>query len=228
MKVARLLGVALMAVIAVSAMLASTASAIPLFRLPITHRNFTATSGTSILRTPSEKDTVTCATSSSSGTILDDDEVSVDIHFLSCFLEEAENGPCTIKSVTAPGTEGLTLTELLTGLLGLLHEPPGADGILFEPVKSHVFVTFAPTKSPCKTGTTAVEGSVGALFSPSGKLQNTALINLGPISATGHQQVTLILTLHGIVKPKLTSFGAAESTQEQTAIVKYEEAVEVM
>ncbi len=226
MKIARLLAVAVIAVFAVGAVLASTASAIPKFKLPITKRGFTATSTTSLLRIPSEKDIVTCGSSNSAGTILGDDEVDVRIHFLGCYVEKGTSLPCTIKSQNAP-EEGLILTELLLGLLGLLHQPEGAAGILFEPKAGHVFVTLEPTAAPCSTQTDAVEGSVAGLFSPTNKLTSKATINLGPISGTGKQFVTLILTLNGIVKPKLTSFGAAESTQEQTATVAFEEAVEV-
>jgi hypothetical protein len=225
MKVARLFGVALIAIVALSAMLASTASAIPKFKLPITKRGFLALSGTSVLRTPSEKDTVTCSSALSEGTILSDDEVDARIHYLGCSLEEGTKGPCTIKD--PGGTAGLLLTELLLGLLGLLHSPEGAAGILFEPKTGHVFLEFAATTTPCSTVEVAVEGSVAGLFSPTGKLSSTGLIIVAPTSATGKQEVQLILTLFGIVKPKLISFGAAESTQEQHALVEYEEAVEV-
>ncbi len=224
-KASRLLGAALVAVLAASAMYASPAFAIPKFKLPITNKGLGSTSGTSVLRTPSESDVVTCGSSLSAGLILGDDEASTTITFSSCSLKEGTNGPCTIKSV---GASGATIeTELLRLLLGLLHSPNGGAGVLLEPTSGHVFTTFAPTSSPCKTATTAVEGSVAGLYSPTGKLQTTALINLGPTSASGKQFVTLILTLAGIIKPKLTSFGAAESTEEITNSVCFEEAVEV-
>lgn len=225
MKVARLFGLVLVAVFTMGAILSSTASAIPKFKLPITKRGFTASSGTSVLRVPSEKDVITCGSSTSPGTILGDDEIDVKITFSGCSLEEGTNGPCTIKSVGATGA--VILTTLLRGLLGLIDEEKGAAGILFEPKSGTEFVTLAATAAPCKSIETEVAGKVAGLFSPTGKLQNTAQINLGPTSATGKQQVQLILVLGGLVKPKLTSFGAAESTQEQSANVKFEEAVEV-
>ena len=226
MKVARLFGITLVAVFALGAMLASTASAIPKFKLPITNRAFLAVSGLSILRAPAEKISIDCIDSHTVGTILGDDEVDAVIHFLGCTVA-VNGGTCSIKSVGAPGEEGLIITNLLKGLLGLLHSPNNAAGILFEPSANHIFVTLAATNSPCSTIETAVEGSVAGLFSPTGKLQSTALISLAPTSATGKQEVTLILTLAGVVKPKLTSFGAAESTQEQDAVVTFAEAVEV-
>jgi hypothetical protein len=225
MKVARLFGVALIAIVALSAMLASTASAIPKFKLPITKRGFVGLSSTSILRSLTEPITVTCSSAQSPGTILSDDEVDIKIHYSGCSLKEGSNGPCTIKD--PEGTAGSLETTLLLGLLGLLHSPEGAAGILFEPKSGHVFLTLAATEEPCKTKETAVEGSVAGLFSPTGKLSATALIVVAPTSATGKQEITLILTLFGIVKPKLQSFGAAESTQEQHALVEFEEKVEV-
>jgi len=225
MKVARLFGVALIAIVALSAMLASTASAIPKFKLPITKRGFVGLSGTSILRTPSIAATVTCSHAQAPGTILSDDEVDIKIHYAGCSLTVGKEGPCTIKNVG--GTAGSLETELLLGLLGLLHSPEGAAGILFEPKTGHVFLTFAETEAPCKESETAIEGSVAGLFSPTGKLSATALIIVAPTSATGKQEVTLILTLFGVIKPSLKSFGAAEATQEQHALVEFEEKVEV-
>ncbi len=227
MKVARLFTVALLGVVAAGAVLASSASAIPKFKLPITKRGFTATSSTSVVRFPTEDDVLTCGKSQATGGILGDDEVDLTIHYLGCFLSEGKNGPCTIKSVGAPGSEGLILTALLLGLLGLLFEPSGAAGILLVPKGTHVFTTWAPTSSPCKTSTTAVEGSIGALYLPTDKRQSTALINLGPVSPEGRQQVAQILVLGGIVKPKLTSIGVTETTQEQAITLTFEEAVEV-
>ncbi len=194
-KIAQAVTVPLMTVFAVGAILASSASAIPKFKLPITNRGFTAKSATSVLRTPSFNDTVTCGSSTATGTILGDDEIDTTIHFATCHLLEGTNGPCTIKSVGATGSE--IVTNLLRGLLGLLHQPEGAAGILFEPkgAPNHVFVTFAPTSSPCSTSTAALEGSIAGLFSPTGKLQNTALINLGPTSSTGKQFITLNLNI---------------------------------
>ncbi len=227
MKVARLVGVALIAVFALSAMIAATASAtVPTFTLPITNRAFTAKSGTSVLRTPSEKDVVTCATSSAPGTIVNDNEVSTTITFSTCSLEEGANGPCTVKSVGASGSS--IVTNTLAGLLAESKNPAGGHAaILFVPTGSHVFTTFSPTSSPCKTPTTAVEGSVAGLISPTGKKQTTGLISLAPVSAEGGQGVTEVQTATKTVKSKLTSFGAAVSTQEQSATVTYAEAVEV-
>ena len=226
MKMLRLFGVALVAVFTLGAMLTSTASAIPKFVLPITKRGFLAVSGLSILRAPSEKLSIDCNKSHTAGIILGVDEMNAVIHFLGCTVE-ANGNKCSIKSVGAPGEEGLIITNLLKGLLGLLHSPNNAAGILFEPSGGHIIVTLAATAPPCSTVESGFEGSVAGLFSPTGKLQSTALISLAPTSATGKQEVTLILTLAGVVKPKLIWFGAAETTEEIRADVTYEEAVEV-
>lgn len=210
-----------------AALFAPQAAAIPHFKLPITKRGFTAESPTSIFRAPAEKDILTCIRAHTIGSIVADDELVARTHFLGCSIMEGTIGPCTIKSVGAPGTEGLILTELSRGLLGTLHEPSGAPGILFEPSTSRVIVTLASTAVPCRTPTTAVEGSLAASLGATGKLQDTTKILFAPISATGKQAVTLILVLSGIVKPKLTSFGAFESTEEQLDLATFEEAVEL-
>jgi len=227
MKVARLFGVVFVAVFAVGALLASTASAIPKFTILPTNRAFTATSGLSVLRTPAEKITIDCAKSTTTGTITEVDEVSVIIHYLECRGFKGAEGPCTVKNAES-GTAGLLITKLLRGLLGLIDNITGKPaGILFEPNTSKVFLTFAPLEAPCTAVETAVEGSVAALLSPTGKSQKTGLITALPVSATGKQEITEILTLAGLIKPRLISFGAAESTQEQTAEVEYAENVEV-
>jgi hypothetical protein len=225
MRTARLFSLVLAAILAFGAIIASTASAIPKFKLPIAKRNFTAVSGPSTLNAKGV-DTIVCPSSTSSGTILGDDEISIDIHYEGCLFINSK-GTCTIKSVGAPGT-GLIQTNLLTGLLGLLHQPNGAAGILFEPAKGNVFVTFAPTGSPCSTPTEAVEGSVAGAFTPTGKESEKGLINLNVSNnGTGKQAITLILTLKGTVITGLETFGVEGSTQLQDAVVTFEQLVEV-
>ncbi len=225
MTIIRLQCAALIATLMAGALLASPASAIPKFKLPITKRGFTANAATSVFRTPGEHDTITCASGTMAGTILNEVTVLVKVEFSRCFLEEDENGPCTIKTV---GSVGGSISAALTfGLLGLLHQPNGAAGILFEPSASHVFLTFAPTGAPCRTSTTAVEGSVAGLIGGTGKLQNTGKVTFAVVSPTGKEAVSLILTLLGLIKPKLDAFGAAESTDEHVDSATFEEAVEL-
>jgi hypothetical protein len=225
MKVARLFGVVLVAVFAMGALLASTASAIPKFTILPSNRAFTATSGLAVLRTPGEKIAIDCAKSTATGTITEVDEVSVIIHYLECQGFKNAEGPCTVKNAVN-GTAGLLITTSLRGLLGLI-DPSKSAGILFEPNTGKVFLEFAALTAPCTAPETAVEGSVAGLLSPTGKSQKTGLITVLPVSSTGKQEVTEILTLAGLIKPKLISFGAAESTQEQTAEVEYGGIVEV-
>jgi hypothetical protein len=230
MKFIRSLSTVLVAVFLASAIVVSSASAIPKFRLPITNRGFTVLGGLSILRTQSARETIDCDSDIGTGTILSDDEIKVKVHFLNCKAYINNRGPCTIHSPGAP--VGLILTELLTGLLGLLHEPNGAAGILIEPRGSHVFAAFASIESSAECEAepeTDVEGTVAAEFEPTGKLQTLGTVRFLPLSATGKQKITLILTLNGVVKPKLTSFGGVfiESTVESVDVVHAEEAVEI-
>ncbi len=210
-----------------SMLFASSASAIPKFQLPITKRGFTAESPTSIFRTPSEKDDILCTHGTTTGTIVNEDTTLVKVHFLGCSLLEGSIGPCTIKSVGAPATEGLILTELTQGLLGLLPAPGDAAAILFQPSPGRVFLTLAPASPPCKTPTSAVEGSIAGLIGVTGKRQDTGKIIFAVTSAEGGQAIAVILTLRGIIKPKLTAFGGAEVTDEHVDLTRYEEAIEL-
>jgi hypothetical protein len=226
MKLARLLSVAFIAVFALSAVVASSASAIPKFKLPITNRGFTILSGLSILRNIANV-VVDCEKDSGAGTILNDDEVDLRVHFLNCQAFTNGKGPCTVKN--PEGTNGLILTTLLLGQLGLLHEPNGAAGLLLKPKSGVVFTTFAPIEKSavCEEEIeSAVEGSVAGEFEPTGKLQTLGTVKL-LANASGKQKITLILTLAGIVKPKLTSFGVIESSEEAIDVIHFEEAVEI-
>jgi len=235
MKVARLFGLVFIAVLAISAVVASTASAIPKFKLPITLRGFTALSLTSVLRALSPTgvgNVVTCTHDTVTGTIINDDEVFAKVHFLNCSVLVVEKGPvdkgpCTIKSVEAPA-EGLILTGLLRGLLGLVV-PGGGAGILFEPNTGRVFVNLAATAAPCETPETAVEGRVAGLLSPTGKLQNTATISLSVTgtSGTGKQEISEIEVLGGTTKASLKAFAVATATEESVDNATFEEPVEV-
>ncbi len=227
MKATQILSATLVAIFAASALLASPAMAIPKFKLPITKRGFIAESSTSIFRVSADQITILCTRGTMAGTILDDVAVLVRAHFLGCLLEEGINGPCTIKSVGAPAN-GLILTELAEGLLGALHEPNGAPGILFQPHSGHVLVELESASAPCTTPATAVEGSVAGLIGATGKLSTTSKVIFAVKSATGKEEISLILVLPGIVKPKLTAYGVVEATDEHVDLASFEEAVEIV
>jgi hypothetical protein len=224
MKIARLFGLAFAAVVAIGAIAASTASAIPKFRLPITLRGFAGLSGLTLWRNRANGDIIDCTHDHLIGIILGDDEIDLKEHFLNCFVIIPGGDTCTAKSV---GTSaGLILSELILGLLGLLHSPPGAAAILEEPKTGHVLWKLAATEAPCSTPETAFEGTVAGLYSPTGKLSSDALIVTAPVNATGKQEITLILTLAGTIFPELAAFGS-ETTETSTELLTYEESVEV-
>jgi hypothetical protein len=225
MKIARLLGLALVAVCAVAAIAASTATAIPKYRLPIVLRGFAGLSGLTLWRNRANGDIIDCTHDHLTGIIIGDDEIDLKEHFLNCFVIIPGGGTCTAKS---PGSSaGLILSELIVGLLGLLHSPPGAAAILEEPKTGAVLWKLAATEAPCDTPETAFEGTVAGLYSPTGKLSSDALIVTAPVSATGKQEITLILTLKGVVFPELSGFGTSETTETSTELLTYEESVEV-
>jgi hypothetical protein len=222
MKIARLFILALVAASAASTMATSTAAAIPKFKLPITLRGFTASSSTSVIRIPTAAAiTITCGRDLLSGTIIDDDEVDARIHFLGCTLMHGTEGPCEINSFG--GTNGLIITELLTGLLGLLHSPNGGAGILLAPKAPPHIVELEATA--CNTPEATLDGNVAGLFSPTSKLQTTAKIVIS--TSGGEQEIKLILTLAGSVKPALEAYGAGPALAELEEKITFQEAVEV-
>jgi len=225
MKLTRLLGLVLIAVFALSALAASPASAIPRYRLPLTLRGFVGLSGLTRLRNRITGALVDCTHDRLSGTIVNDVQVDFREHWLNCTAIVPGRGTCPAQSVGS--TPGLILSGLLRGLLGLLRAPAGAAAMLAEPASGHVLFTLAATEAPCETPETAFEGSVAGLYSPTGKVQNTAKLSFAIEAATDKQEITEILLLGGTVKPRLTGFEAGETTEESTEELTYEESVEV-
>jgi len=233
MKVARLFCLVLAAVFAVGMVAASLASASgdPEFIHLPAKKAFKSDSGVSVLRS-SLGEVVTCESDVDTGEITSMDEVGkVVVHFLGCSVKTGAGSVCTIKTEGVSGTEGLVITKTLRGLLGLVHNDSEATtlvGILFEPETSNVFVQFAATGAPCETPLTSVEGKVAGEISPILVLSNDSDINLQPSTVGGHKQrIAEILVLGALVKPKLTAFGAGESSEETFDLVLWEEPVEI-
>lgn len=227
MKLARLLGVALVAIFVVSAMVAAEASAAdPEFTVLPTVKTFVSLSGLSILDS-ANGNSIDCTSDVNSGEITSMDTVGdVHVHFLGCSVY-AGTEHCTIKSTNTTG-EGLILTNTLNGLLGLVDKDSEATslvGILFEPVSGKVFVTLAETAAACGTPITAVEGTVAGEVLPINEESETGHVF---IQAEGSKQrIKSILVLGGSVKPKLSSFGADESSESTLDIIHWGGKVEI-
>jgi hypothetical protein len=173
MKIARLAGLMLVAVFAMSLVVASVAMAEPEF-VPATG-TFSGDSGTSILSADNGIDVVTCATNVASGSKTSSTTVGgVIVHFLNCKASGETKSGCTVKSAGA--AEGLIVTNTLDGILGLILPKPASGsgvGLLLLPSSGSIFVTLAGnacTEETAITGTVA--GEVLPIKSPqtTGKL----------------------------------------------------------
>jgi hypothetical protein len=136
MKIVRLAGLALAAVMALSLVAVSVASAAPLF-VPGTG-TFLALTGEATLEGGGEK--VICEKSDSPGSILNRNLILVIVHFLGCKAKTATGAECEAKSVGATG-KNLIVTEHLLGILGLIL--PSIPGILLLPLPTSTFVTLS-------------------------------------------------------------------------------------
>jgi len=229
MRFIRLVGLVLVAVVAMSFAVVSSASAFssnPLF-IPANGQQVRSVGlGNATLVAAGNK-IVCTAHQTVSGTVSNSLLIgNVVIHYLGCTAAETLAGKekeCPVKSVGSPA-EGLILTTTLHGILGLLL-PSNETGILFLPVANKVFVTFARSEKGGKecTAETAVEGSVAALISPSGVPAQLT----GKLTTLAIAKAAIDLT-HGLgpATAKLTAFGET-GTQEQTDDVTFGEATEV-
>jgi len=225
MKLARLFGTVLVAVFAISALFVSAAFAgDPEFTMLPSVKTFTGVSGLGVLR--SATNNVDCLSDENTGEITTMDEVgNIVVIFHGCKEYTHAGVFCSTIKSTNETTEGLIKTNTLRGLLGLI-DPGKAAGLLLEPVKG-IFLDLAE-ESGCATPETAVEGSVAGAYSPTGVLQRTGLLTFEPSTAGGNKQtIKEILVLGGLVKPKLSSFVIAESSEETDDTITYAENVEV-
>jgi hypothetical protein len=228
MRLIRLVGLVLMAVVAMSFAVVSSASAFssnPLFNPANGQSGRSVGLGNATLKAAGN--TIVCtAHQAVSGTVSNSLLIgNVVIHYLGCTATETVAGKekgCEVKSVGSPA-EGLILTTTLHGILGLLL-PSNETGILFLPVAGKVFATFTRSEKGGKecTAEIAVEGSVAVLISPVGVKQLT-----GKVTTLAVAKAAIDLT-HGLgaVTAKLTAFGET-GTLEQTGDVTFGEATEV-
>jgi hypothetical protein len=224
MRIVRLAGPVLVAILAMSLMAASAALAAPEFKP--TGATFTGTSGTSTLAAATGEE-VTCESDVSSGQVTSSTLAgNVVVHFLGCSGKTAAGAKCTVKS-TNTTAEGLILTNTLHGVLGLVLPKPssGSDvALVLLPVSGKVFVTLVGSGTCIET--TKVSGSVGGIAEPVGSLQKTGKLVFAQTS--GVQNVKEVdLSTGGSVKPELTAFSttATETTEES---LKFTTPTEVM
>jgi hypothetical protein len=222
MKMVRLSGLLLVAVVALGLVAVSSAFAAgenPLFK-PANGQSVTGTGGLSILTTGVLK--VDCAKNVIvSGSVANSLLIGgVVIHYLECkYTSGEETSGCTAKSVG--GGEGLILTTTLHGILGLLL-PTKQTAVLFLPQSGKVFTTFAlAEKEKLICGPeTKVTGNVNAVVEPTGSSQLT-----GKVIVTTLKDIDLTHGL-GLVSANLVAF-SQNSTLEQSDSVTFGEKTEV-
>jgi hypothetical protein len=213
MRLARLAGLLLVAVLAVGLLPAASASAAensnPLFlgagATPI-EADFVGLSGPSTLKALAGAE-VACQKDIASGQITSLLLIGkVFIHYLECTAVEKAGASirCTIKSFGSEG-EGLVLTKELHGILGLVLSPAPLDtGILFLPTVGKVVLELAEsTIGTVKcTPATKVTGTIAALITPVGVHSFTGLLVFADASI---KKIDLTHGL-GIVEPALNAF----------------------
>jgi hypothetical protein len=219
MKVVRLSGLALVAVLAMSLMIASVASAAPVFTP--TGATLTGTSGVGTLEAAGE--VVKCETDTAGGTVTSATLIGgIVVHFLGCSAKTVAGGTCTVKSTNTTAA-GLILTNTLHGVLGLIlpvPTPPASDvALVLLPISGSTFVTLVGSGTCVET--TKVQGSVAGVLSPVGVSQTTGKLVL--TGSAGKESITDVdLSTGGLVAPELKAFGssASEQTEENYTLSK--------
>jgi hypothetical protein len=213
MKIARLVGVLLIAVFALSAVAASTAfAAEPEFKVLPSVKTFKTTSGAGTLKAGSIA-TTTCAADSSGGEITGMTTVGkVKVTFTGCKIS-GNSKVCTAKSVGAK--EGEIVTNTLKGSLGTTTT--GTDvGLLLEPETTKKFVTLAATSCAIET---SVEGGIIGEISPVNISSKTG--KLSYTTSGGAQGIKKIIVAGNEVETNLAAFGLVEVTEETSDLQEF-------
>ncbi len=215
MKIVRLAGLVLVAVMALSLAAVSAASAEEPFFLPTTG-TFTATGGTAKLVGTGGAEVITCLKSNTSnGSIVTRDLVRFSTHFLECTYK-AGTTECSAMSPGAP-LENLILTKTLHGILGLAL--PNTPALLILPESGAEFVKLLGTCFPTAT----VTGNVVGEISPTGSKQAT-----GKLTLTEGVSQHFIASLGGLTAAKLLGLGAGTNTEITEAAIAWGQETEVM
>jgi len=217
MKIARLAGLVLAAVMMLSLAAVATASAEPLIS-PV-GGTFTALTGTTKLIANNGVDVVTCAKSTSPGEITNVHLIKIVLHFLECTGSENKDTPCPVKSEGAPA-ENLIITKTLHGVLGLIL--PHIPATLLLPIAGKEFVGLEPSSAGCITAT-AVTGNIAGEYTTAaqGVSRLTGKLNFGPLVSQHFEP-----SLGGLVLAKLTAFTTVAG-EEAEATIDYNQLTEV-
>jgi hypothetical protein len=229
MKISRLAGLALVAVLAMSLFAVSVATAEPEFKPATKGTTVTGTAdGISELNSTGSGTNVVCQKSSTTGEISSATLVgNVIVHFLEC--EGSTNGgtKCPVMSAGAP-LENLIITTTLHGVLGLILPKPASPGspvgLLLLPTNGKRFVTLLANSVGCIV-TTIVTGSVAGLVEPVGTSTTKGKLTFS--NAGAKQEITdFDPSTGGTVEPELVA-GSTTATEKTLQLVTFGVAVEV-
>jgi len=222
MKIARLAGLTVIAVLAIGLITAGAASALPEFSA--TGVKLSSTSGVSTLS--ASGNVVTCEKDAFESEVVTKSLVGpFRVHFLNCKSASPKGTGCTVKS-TNTTTPGLILTNTLHGFLVLLELTGGAHrtALLALPIGSKEFVTLAG--NAC-TETTKVTGQVEGLATPLKSKQTTGKV----ILTETEQKMELGREYEGVGIGKgeyvgLSAFGVSAFEETEESVV-YASAIEI-
>jgi hypothetical protein len=221
MKIARLVGACLVAVLAIGAAVASAASAAPEFKAAKFPVTFTGTSGLLVGNTW-QGGTLHCASDHFTGVILGSHTFSGGrLVGLEC-VTILNSKECPQKTVGASGA-GEIVTSTLKGELGTVKTSEAASGVglILEPETTKKLYLLAENECELET---QVAGSIAGEVSPIGSSQTTGKL---VFAVTGSKQDIREIGLLGTVKKLgLNAFGFS-LTQESTESLEYASAVEV-
>ena len=222
MKLSRLVGLIVMAVLALNLMAVAVASASAPEFSPGTAQSFTGESGTGALETTSTS-AITCTSDKNTGSVTGVKTVgSVLVTFTGCSSKEGAG--CAVKS-KGSGSEGVIITKTLSGELGSVKTTEAASGVglLLTPATGTEFVDLEGTcllLSP-----SPVDGSVAGEATPTNvSSKDGKLIFIG---SKGVQKIKAINVLGAEKKPKLEALGLIESSETTTELVLYTNAITV-
>jgi hypothetical protein len=219
MKLSRLFGLMLIAVVAISLVGVAAASAsAPEFK-PSTPGAFTGESGTGALLAAGGAANVHCGNGTNTGEVEGAKTVgSVVVTFSRCFATSGTK-ECTAKSVGQPAASTSIVLRTLKGELGSVKTTEAASGVglLLSPASGTTFIELeagaciAINPSPVNG---RVAGEVRPVNAPSlhGYLSFIS-------TAAGEQKITEINVLGTVQKPELKALGLIKSSETGTDLV---------
>jgi hypothetical protein len=225
----RLLGLAFIAVLAMSAIVASVATAEPEFTTKgsgtVTGITIKGTAGTGKLEATNGS-VITCSKNTSTAEITGPLTIGkVVVKYTGCKGKEGTGEECSVNSKKPAGGAGEIIVDTTKGQLGLVAaaEATSKVGVLFEPESGTEFVNVEGT---CLT-TAPVEGKLAGEATPvlGGTSKTGKLVFVG---SGGSQHITKITVKGKSESPKLTAFfGIISSSLNSTETLEFSKAVEV-